>query len=210
MADLHEQSYGKSSMSTWILTAVVLLAILYFLAKACTNVIPGEDSTQAHHGPATREQQSEHNEDAGWNNINFNAPAAKYEEITDKNISVRGNENFGIYSLGENILFDEGKSSIRPDAEQNLKQVAASIEKRYGGADVRVYGFTDALGSAGSNKQLAEQRATAVKDWLTKNGNIAEDKVSLQSVGEERPVASNASEEGRQQNRRVEIVAKKG
>lgn len=210
MADLHDQSYGKSSISTYFILPVILLAILYLLAKGCTDTIPGEDSTQNNHAPANMPQHSEDASGAGWNKINFNAPVANYEEIGDKNITVRGNEEFGIYGLGENILFDEGKSTIKPEAEQNLKQIAGSIEKRYNGASVRVFGYTDAVGSAGYNKQLAEQRATAVREWLTKNGNIAGDKVSMEPVGEERPVASNASEEGRHQNRRVEIVAKKG
>jgi outer membrane protein OmpA-like peptidoglycan-associated protein len=110
--------------------------------------------------------------------------------------------------LGENILFDEGKSTIRADAEKNLKQVATSIAKRYNNGLVRVFGHTDAVGSAGYNKELAEQRAEAVRNWLVKNGNISEDRISLQPIGESNPVASNSTQEGRQQNRRVEIVAK--
>jgi len=144
-----------------------------------------------------------------WGNIDFNAPMAAYDEITDKNISVRGSENYAIYGLGENILFDEGKNTIRTNAAQNLKQIAGSIDKRFKGASVRVYGYTDSVGSKGYNKELAEQRAEAVKNWLVQDGNIPENNISLQPVGESHPVASNASEAGRQQNRRVEIVALK-
>ncbi len=97
---------------------------------------------------------------------------------------------------------------MRNQAEQDLKQITASIGKRYNGGNIRVYGYTDAVGSAGYNKELAEQRAEAVRGWLVKNGNVAEDRVTLHPVGEARPVASNATEEGRQQNRRVEIVAR--
>ncbi len=53
MADLHSEPRGNSSMATWILIPVILLAILYFLAKGCTDVVPGEDSIQEHHAPAT-------------------------------------------------------------------------------------------------------------------------------------------------------------
>lgn len=70
-----------------------------------------------------------------------------------------------------------------------------------------MYGFTDSKGSAESNKQLAEQRAEAVQSWLAKNG-ISKDKVSVHPIGEGQPEASNSTAEGRQQNRRVEIVAR--
>jgi hypothetical protein len=61
--------------------------------------------------------------------------------------------------------------------------------------------------SAGSNKELAEQRAEAVRAWLAKNGNMSEGNISVHPVGESQPTASNATEQGRQKNRRVEIVA---
>ncbi len=110
--------------------------------------------------------------------------------------------------MGENILFDEGKATIKSDAAQNLKQISASIEKRHTGGNVRIYGHTDATGSAGANKELAEQRAEAVRNWLVQNGAIADTRVSLHPVGESQPVASNATEQGREQNRRVEIVSR--
>jgi outer membrane protein OmpA-like peptidoglycan-associated protein len=143
-----------------------------------------------------------------WNDVDFNAPAVTYDEVSDKNINVRGNNNYGIYGVGENILFDEGKSTLRSGAEANLRQIVGSIDKRYSGSNVRVYGYTDAVGSAGYNKELAEQRAEAVRNWLVQNGNVAENRISVHPVGEGQPVASNSTEQGRQQNRRVEIVAR--
>ena len=147
------------------------------------------------------------NSTTNWDGIDFNAPAVNYEEITDKNINVRGNEGYGIYGLGETILFDEGKATIRTDAEANLKQIAGSIDKRYNGGQIRVYGFTDAQGSAGSNKELAQQRADAVKAWMQSNG-VDAGRISVNAIGEAQPTATNNTEAGRQQNRRVEIVAR--
>lgn len=145
--------------------------------------------------------------DADWNSVDFNAPAMAYDEVTDRNINVRGNNNYGIYGLGENILFDKGKATIRTDAEANLKQVVASIDKRYKGSEVRVYGYTDAQGNAETNRELAHQRADAVKAWLQNNG-INAGRISVNAIGEAQPVASNTTTEGQQQNRRVEIVAR--
>lgn len=221
MADLNVQPKKKSSWLPWLLLALGLIALIFFLMRGCNNDKGTEgvtDSTSASTSSSTGTTADAAGtgtttDAAGatgqaWGDVDFNAPAAAYAEITDKNIDVRGNNNYGIYGLGENILFDEGKNTLRTDAQQNLKQVAASIEQRYKGGGVRVFGYTDAVGSAGYNKELAEQRATAVRDWLVKNGNISEDRITVHPVGEARPVASNSTEQGRQQNRRVEIVAR--
>lgn len=212
MADLNVQPKQKSSWLPWLLLALGLIALIFFLMRGCNNDKGKEmntDSTSASTGASTGTTT----DTAGamgqaWGDVDFNAPAVAYGEITGKNVDVRGNNNYGIYGLGENILFDEGKSTIRSDGEQNLKQVAGSIDQRYKGGAVRIFGYTDAVGSAGYNKVLGEQRAAAVRDWLVKNGSISEDRITLQPVGEARPVASNSTSEGRQQNRRVEIVAK--
>ena len=212
MADLNVQPKQKNSWLPWLLLILGLIALVFFLMRVCNNDkgnAAGTDSTSA----STSNSTGTTRDAAGaagqaWGDVDLNAPSASYDEITDKNINIRGNNNYGIYGLGENILFDEGKSTIRTDAEKNLKQVATSIAKRYNNGLVRVFGHTDAVGSKGYNKELAEQRAEAVRNWLVKNGNISEDRISLQPIGESNPVASNSTQEGRQQNRRVEIVAK--
>lgn len=149
-------------------------------------------------------------DDANWNDIDvIGAPAAKYDEVTDRSITVRGTENYGVYDLEENVLFNTGEASIRTDAEAKLKSIAASINQRYNGGRVRIYGFTDAQGSAESNKQLSQQRAEAVRTWMQSNANIGADRLSIQAMGESGAVASNSTEAGKQQNRRVQIVARK-
>jgi outer membrane protein OmpA-like peptidoglycan-associated protein len=211
MADLDVQPKKKGgSLLPWILLGLGVLALLIFLARGCNDKV--DDNAAATADSATNTVSNAANNTAGairdwWDDVDFNAPAAKFDEVTDRNIDVRGNDRYGIYGVNENVLFDEGKNTIRSGAEANLKQIAASISQRYGSGNVRVYGHTDAVGSAGYNKELAEQRAQAVRDWLVKNGNVAEGKISVHPVGESQPVASNATESGRQQNRRVEIVA---
>lgn len=214
MAELNVQPKQKKSWLPWLLLILGLIALTFFLMRGRNNDegnAAGTDSTSA--STNTNKSTGTTGDATGatgqaWGDVDLNAPAAAFDEITDKNINIRGNDNYGIYGLGENILFDQGKNTIRTDAEKNLKQITASIAKRYNNGLVRVYGYTDAVGSAGYNKELAEQRAEAVRIWLVKNGNISEDRISLQPVGEANPVASNSTKEGRQQNRRVEIVAK--
>jgi outer membrane protein OmpA-like peptidoglycan-associated protein len=210
MAELNVQPKKKTSILPWILLLLGIAVLIWFLTtrgdKNENNVATtGNDTVET--AAVTTPAVSANTDD--WNGIDFNAPAVNYEEITDKNINVRGNNNYGIYGLGENVLFDEGKATIRADAEANLKQIVGSISKRYTGGNVRVYGYTDAQGSADANKDLAQQRADAVKNWLQSNG-IDGSKISVNAIGEAQPVASNSTEQGRQQNRRVEIVARSG
>ncbi|MDB5012168.1 MAG: rane protein, partial [Daejeonella sp.] len=74
---------------------------------------------------------------------------------------------------------------------------------------IRIYGYTDSTGTAAHNKQLAEDRANAVSSWLVANGNISQNRISINPVGEAQAAATNATAEGRKQNRRVEIVVRK-
>ncbi len=217
MADLDVQPKKQTSWLPWLIAAIVLIGLLFFLLRGCnktdavatTGDTTNTATTDANAAGAVGTTTPAAGSGANWDNIDRNAPAASYDEITDKNINVRGNENYGIYSIGENILFETDKSTIRKDAAQNLKQLAASIDKRFKGGDLRVYGYTDSVGSKGYNKELAQQRAEAVRTWLAANGNIDSGKISINAIGEGQPVATNATAQGRQQNRRVEVVARK-
>ncbi|MDB5204939.1 MAG: rane protein [Flavisolibacter sp.] len=208
MAELNVQPKKRTSIIPWILLLLGLAALIWFLTRnKDENTVATTNSTTTASDSGTNQSTSNNTASADWNSVDFNAPAANYEEITDRNINVRGNSNYVIYGVGENVLFDEGKATIRSEAENNLKEIVGSIGKRYNGGEVRVYGFTDAQGSAGFNKELAQQRADAVKAWLGSNGMDAA-RISVNAIGEAQPVATNSTEEGRQQNRRVEIVAR--
>lgn len=212
MADLDVQPKKRSPWWLWLLLALVALAVIFFLFRSCDR---HEDTTAGTAATQTENTGSPTGADGvaatstTWDSLNFDVPPASYEEITDQDIEVRGNDEYAIYSLDETILFPSDQSTIQPQAAQKLQQVATSLGKRYNGGQIRIYGHTDAQGSATYNKELAEQRAQAVQNWLVQNGNITEGNISLHPVGESRPVASNATAEGRQQNRRVEIVARR-
>ena len=208
MAELNVQPKSGRPWWLWLLLALLALALLFFLFRSCNR---DQGTNTGDPGLATDSTTvSADANDLDWNGIDFGAPAATFEEITDADITVRGNEEYAIYSVDETILFDTDQNTIKAGAEQKLKQITESVGKRFAGGQVRVYGHTDAQGSAGYNLQLAEQRYEAVRSLLTQNGNITEDRISLHPVGESQPVASNATAEGRQQNRRVEIVVRRG
>ena len=210
MADLHVQPKKQSSWLPWLIGAIIIIALLVFLLRTCnkTDAVAGNtDSTAMGGAVATTTPAGTKTPD--WADVDRTAPVANYDEITNKNISVRENGNYGIYSLGENILFESGNNKIRNDAEQNLKELAASIRKRYNGGDLRIYGYTDSVGSKDYNKDLAQLRAEAVRNWLVSKAGIDADKISINAIGEGSPVATNATAAGRQENRRVEVVARK-
>jgi outer membrane protein OmpA-like peptidoglycan-associated protein len=119
--------------------------------------------------------------------------------------------------LAADVLFDFDKADILPKAEATLQQAAALIAER--GSDrtsVRIEGHTDAKGDDAYNQRLSERRAQSVRAWLSKQGGLGEFEFEAAGKGETQPVAPNAKTdgsddpEGRQKNRRVEIVVKKG
>jgi outer membrane protein OmpA-like peptidoglycan-associated protein len=102
------------------------------------------------------------------------------------------------------VNFDFNKSNIRPDAVPILEQ-ACSILKQESNIDVSCNGYTDGIGSVPYNLKLSDRRANAVRDWLVKCG-ISAKRLTTKGFGKSDPVASNATAEGRAQNRRTELV----
>jgi OOP family OmpA-OmpF porin len=102
------------------------------------------------------------------------------------------------------ILFDTGKTDIKPESGPLLDEVAAMLKKN---ADlkVRIEGHTDNVGAKAANLALSKGRATAVKTALVAKG-IEGGRMATEGFGDTKPVADNAAEEGRAQNRRVELV----
>jgi outer membrane protein OmpA-like peptidoglycan-associated protein len=102
------------------------------------------------------------------------------------------------------VLFDTAKYSLRPLAREKLAKVAG-IVSGHPGLRLDVEGHTDSVGGDEYNQQLSEQRGAAVRDYLMKEG-MASTSVTTKGFGKTQPVASNDTSEGRQQNRRVELV----
>lgn len=110
--------------------------------------------------------------------------------------------------LGAELLFDSGKSELRQQATASLQQLA-EVLRGEPGLPILIEGHTDNVGSAQLNQTLSEQRADSVKQWLSKVGNVSVGCIVTKGFGATKTVASNASESGRQKNRRVEISVEK-
>lgn len=102
------------------------------------------------------------------------------------------------------VLFDSGKYTLRPLAREKLAKISG-IVLAYPSLKLAVEGNTDSVGSDAFNQVLSEQRAQGVRSYLTQEG-VPESSTSAAGFGKNQPIASNATAEGRQQNRRVELV----
>ena len=101
------------------------------------------------------------------------------------------------------ILFDVDKYDVRPEDKEVLKNLA-TVLKEMNVKNFEIDGYTDSDGSDEHNQVLSEKRANSVKNFLVSQGVTAE--IRTKGYGESKPVASNDTAEGRQKNRRVEII----
>jgi outer membrane protein OmpA-like peptidoglycan-associated protein len=110
--------------------------------------------------------------------------------------------------LEGDVLFDTGKARLRPEAQATLEKVAIVLAQ-FPGASVEIDGHTDSQGGQEMNLDLSQKRSVAVSEFLKKRAELAGLNFTTNGFGEGKPIASNDTPEGRQQNRRVEIVVEK-
>jgi outer membrane protein OmpA-like peptidoglycan-associated protein len=94
------------------------------------------------------------------------------------------------------LLYDFNSNVLRSEARTNLRELAKSLDK-YPNSDLLIAGHTDSVGTDDYNQRLSERRAAAAADRA---------RIQMRGLGEAEPVAANATEQGRQQNRRVEVA----
>lgn len=117
-----------------------------------------------------------------------------HAEATDRGLVV---------TLGD-VLFATGRADLKAGGTANLDKLVAFLNK-YPTRTVIIEGHTDNVGSAESNQGLSLRRADAVRSYLVEQG-VSSQRLAASGKGEERPVADNDSDSGRQQNRRVEVI----
>jgi outer membrane protein OmpA-like peptidoglycan-associated protein len=124
---------------------------------------------------------------------------AQLNSILQTNDSARGL----IVNMSD-VLFDTGSFTLKPGAREKLAKVSG-ILLAHPGLTMQIEGHTDSVGSDGFNVRLSEQRADSVRDFLGEQG-VSLSSITAQGFGKAEPVATNDTAEGRQRNRRVEIV----
>jgi cytochrome c oxidase subunit II len=107
----------------------------------------------------------------------------------------------------DRLLFETGKSTLKSESQEQLKNIV-EILKAYPNVNIKLGGYTDNVGHAANNLKLSDDRAKSVMTELVKMG-IDKTRLAAEGYGQEHPVADNATEEGRSQNRRISIKVTK-
>ncbi|MFA6378386.1 MAG: flagellar motor protein MotB [Candidatus Omnitrophota bacterium] len=132
------------------------------------------------------------------------------KEINDKEVSIQMLERGLVITFVSEVLFDSGKATLKADAEGKINKIADVLETTVKDLKVGIEGHTDnvPIKHSGwkSNWELSSARSMSVLHYLIDNQGIEPTRLSATGYGEFNPVASNDTKEGRQKNRRVEIV----
>jgi K(+)-stimulated pyrophosphate-energized sodium pump len=104
----------------------------------------------------------------------------------------------------DHLNFESGSTQLTPDSEKTVSDLS-QVLKAYPNAAVQLTGHSDSTGNPANNQTLSLNRANAVKDMLVTSG-VGADRITTQGVGQERPLASNETEQGRAQNRATELT----
>lgn len=138
---------------------------------------------------------------------NVNSDRRDLEDIIIFNqdgVSIRREGNNLILSMEEHVLFDLDKSQVKNRVKPSLNTLAKALTEN---PDIRtkIDGYTCNLGSENHNLELSLNRSKAIKEYLITRG-VDSNHITVEGYGESEPMTSNATEEGRSQNRRVEFI----
>lgn len=135
---------------------------------------------------------------------NLDRQEAELRNQLGSNVGIVNNGTSLVVTLPQDILFAVDSTALSGGLQNDLVSVAASLN-RYPDTTVNVIGHTDNTGAASYNQDLSQRRAQAVASVLINSG-VAPQRIRSIGRGEDAPIASNLTPEGRQQNRRVEII----
>jgi chemotaxis protein MotB len=139
----------------------------------------------------------------------LNKPAATATGFEGMDVAFDAAAGTITVTLQNTILFDSGKATLKSTTSKELDQIVSVLRQKYASKDVDVVGHTDTdpivKSSWKDNLELSAQRALSVTRYLIEHG-ISDKQVRADACGAARPVASNASADGKAKNRRVEIV----
>jgi outer membrane protein OmpA-like peptidoglycan-associated protein len=130
--------------------------------------------------------------------------AAELRSQMSPGVTVTNKGGYLVVNMPQDLLFATDSASVRPDLTADIRAVASSLLK-YPNSRIEVVGHTDNTGSAAYNQDLSQRRASSVASILLNSG-VPSGRVSAYGRGEDQPIATNLTPEGRALNRRVEII----
>ena len=181
MAELHVQPKRNNYWWLWLLLAIIVIsgAIYYYLNYY--QKTKQEASTKITHSISNENNDPPGSVSMGsgplnsWDGIDFNSPETTYAEVTDKNVTVKSNDEFVIYSLNSQNVFVANKSDLSDEGKQSLNQIGASINQRYKSADVKIYDKTDKTLPG----HFAEERAESIANYLINNSKLDQSHITF-------------------------------
>ncbi len=193
---------------------IAAIVLIFFAAGCAINLYSGRPSDKAKIGALTDEvdklQKLREEEKRQLQEAMDLLQKRLKTEIDDKQVRLEMAERGLVITFVAEVLFDSGKAVIRKEAYPILDKVTRVIKDKVYDREIGVEGHTDnkpiKLSGWKSNWELSTARATSVLHYLVDNGKLNPRKLSAIGYGEYRPIVSNDTIEGRQKNRRVEIV----
>ena len=135
---------------------------------------------------------------------NLDRQEAELRQQLGNNATINNTGSQLVVTLPQDILFATDSATVSAALQADLRNVAPSMN-RYPDTRINIIGHTDNTGAAAYNQQLSQRRAAAVASILI-NAGVSSNRINAVGRGEDQPVASNLTAEGRAQNRRVEII----
>ncbi len=173
MAALQAQPKKNNYRWLWLPAILVISGVVYYYLNyyqknkteagtKITGSISGEDNNP--HGSESMGSGPLNT----WGRIDFNSPDTTYAEITNKDVTVKSNPQFVIYSINSQNVFADNKSDLSNEGKQGLNQIGASINQRYKSADIKIYDKSDTIEPG----RLAEERAESIANYLIHNSKL--------------------------------------
>ncbi|HEY0898467.1 MAG TPA: OmpA family protein [Sphingobacteriaceae bacterium] len=136
--------------------------------------------------------------------VNLSQSEVRFEEITLRDILVRGNDQNAVYTA---VLFAPGQAALNAPGRRKLQQIARSVTKRFNNGPLKIYSYADSTGSSSDNLELTRKRAMQVRNWLIQVGGIPAANISIHPQGESSRTSDTRIFSPSDFDRRVEIVA---
>lgn len=206
MAHLEVRPKPSRPWWLWALIIVILVALAAMVFNQCSQQAKDHPSIADKTTNSSTDNKAVAATSPDWEKIDFSANKSTDTTLNATDIYTQTDGNYTIYSLGQNLLFAPKSDALSEEGKAKLEPIVQILNKRFPGATIGIFGNTDATETA-DDKKLGMLRAQAVKDWLSGGGLIDAQQLSVRSLGDSQPVASNQTSEGREQNRNVAIVA---
>jgi len=200
---------------------VIIVAIAAIILASCTTTLPSTQKRNVSSDSAARANGFVPGNSLGYTSMglvrnsfmggttgsiimrNMDQQADEMKQVLSDAEVKREGEAI-VVEFKERVLFEFDRANLASLAEQNLDKLI-SVLKEYPDTNIEILGHTDSKGSRKYNQNLSEKRAGAVASYI-KSNDVTASRISIKGLGESEPVATNATVEGRAENRRVEFV----